>query len=322
VVTDATWHHFVNVNLVGEISDPDPIKSQGFMASAAGQAAFDKIKEYYINIGVWLSPTHKQSCFNTRLIWPLYAHHRVIESSVNNPSLRLREMSVHSLYSIGTHAVDVLGKKASQCRRLIWILDLCRFIMPELVRVIDPWDQFGVEPGERMPWVDPKPLMNLAIGAGIVALRDEIGEFRGEIDDALEQKIKSVFISGAKLGLDKGLTTFTKDLHMWSKLELADEATYVVKGFVHDKKQKAFRGLSVKAVDQDFKAENPLGEEVKVDETGYFKIPYKASDFIIDGKESGGADIILYIYRGDKLLKRSKVYRNAPRILSVDIQLD
>jgi hypothetical protein len=317
----ATWHHFVNVNLVGEDFESDPVKSLGFLASAQGISAFDKIKEYYINIGVWISPAHLQTCFNSKLIWPLIAHHRVIEASVIDPSLKLSQMSIYSLYGIGTHATDVLGKKASQCRKLQWVIDIFKVVMPELAVLIDPWTPFKKDRRDSLPMVDPMPLINVAIGAGLVALRDEIGEINGAIDAKTAQKIQKVFESGVKTGSAMALKAFNEDLNFWSKLEIAED-TYVVKGFVTGKDGEPLAGLTVRAVDQDFTSENALGAATTTDQSGYFRIPYKASDFIIDGKESGGADIILYISKGDKLVLKTDTYRNSPNILSVNISIE
>lgn len=319
VVTDATWHHFVNVNLVGEIGGTTPIKRRGFLASTQGRAAFDKIKEYYINIGVWLSRPHQQTCFNTKLIWPLLTHHRVIEAAVLDPSIRLRDMTLSDFYSVGTHAIDVLGKKASQCRRIQWIIDVVREPLPELIAMIFPWDNPLLKPEEPLPWVDPHPILDAAIGAGIVAVRDEMGDLNQELNDELEEKIRQIFIKGATYGARLGMKDFKQQLATWSTIEVSEEDTYVVKGFIKNEKGELLRDLTVKAVDQDFTEDNPLGQEVEVDDKGFFRITYKASDFIIDGKESGGADIILYIYKDQKLIKTTNPYRNSPKILTVDI---
>ena len=69
VVTDATWHHFVNINLVGDIGEPEgTVKSLGFLASASGQAHFEEIKTYYRNIATWLARPENISCMNSRLV--------------------------------------------------------------------------------------------------------------------------------------------------------------------------------------------------------------------------------------------------------------
>jgi hypothetical protein len=49
VVVDSTWHHFFDINLIGDPLALAP-KNQGFKASGNGPVALDKIKRYYRNI--------------------------------------------------------------------------------------------------------------------------------------------------------------------------------------------------------------------------------------------------------------------------------
>jgi hypothetical protein len=57
VVTDATWHHFVNINLVGDLgAGPLDPKRLGFLHSAAGQADLEEVRAYFRNLAVWLAP--------------------------------------------------------------------------------------------------------------------------------------------------------------------------------------------------------------------------------------------------------------------------
>ena len=75
VICDSTWHHFVNVNLIGVLEGAlfdeffqrgrgRAAQHNGFLSSAAGLAALSKIKNYYTNIGVWISPPPRHDCFN------------------------------------------------------------------------------------------------------------------------------------------------------------------------------------------------------------------------------------------------------------------
>jgi hypothetical protein len=75
VVVDATWHHFFNINLTGELGDPGPIKNLGFLATPAGQAAFADIKTYFRNIAVWLARPSNQSGMAWRALWWARWHH-------------------------------------------------------------------------------------------------------------------------------------------------------------------------------------------------------------------------------------------------------
>jgi hypothetical protein len=56
VITDATWHHFVNVNLVGNLPAP-PVGRQGL----TGRNRND-VNQYYRNIVTWLMPKNVRRC--------------------------------------------------------------------------------------------------------------------------------------------------------------------------------------------------------------------------------------------------------------------
>jgi hypothetical protein len=69
VVVQSTWHHFININLIGTQSSfagLDPDKTRGFYTGAGGTAtpAYQKIQAYYRNLVYWLIPAER-----TRLLW-------------------------------------------------------------------------------------------------------------------------------------------------------------------------------------------------------------------------------------------------------------
>lgn len=70
VVCDATWHHFININLTGTAFAPvgDP-KREGFLATPEGEAVFERIKAYFRNIAFWSAPPAKQRCMSRRWFW-------------------------------------------------------------------------------------------------------------------------------------------------------------------------------------------------------------------------------------------------------------
>jgi hypothetical protein len=127
VIVDSTWHHWFDVNLTGRMllfSDTpvppgppnlnntgDPRKLQGFNDTPAGVDALNKIRNYYRNVAIWLSPPNKIDRMNLVLLWnsifryPLYA-----DLTYKQPA-----------WVLGHHAIDVLGKYAGPCNvRGIW----------------------------------------------------------------------------------------------------------------------------------------------------------------------------------------------------------
>ena len=101
------------------------------------------------------------------------------------------------------------------------------------------------------------------------------------------------------------------------------QGDYVVEGTISDKDGKPLPGLKVRAVDLDFTGENRLGTETSTDLNGFYKISYKATDFIIAGKETTGADIVVYVSdQKGKEIHRSEVYRNSPKACRIDLAVD
>lgn len=63
-VTDATWHHFVNVNLDGGAGD----NGQGALRpGGVDSEALTRIRQYYVNLATWLMPKKARKC----RVWPI-----------------------------------------------------------------------------------------------------------------------------------------------------------------------------------------------------------------------------------------------------------
>lgn len=211
IVTDATWHHFVNVNLIGALGIPDTsVKGMGFLASVSGQEHLKKIKHYYINIAVWLSRKSQLSCFTSRTLWHLVYQHRVMEATMDNPTLVTAKITPQLLYAIGSHATDVLGKEAGQCRKIQVFIDILTPILPEIIPIIDPWITIDRNKlfKNPLPWVDLNPLFSIVMGSGIVALRDKFQNENFSGEKVESEQILQVFLEGAKRGVELSVKEF------------------------------------------------------------------------------------------------------------------
>lgn len=65
VVTDATWHHFVNVNIDGTQSGGLPGLVE---AGGADSDALVRIRRYYVNLATWLMPRQTRRCLRFPLL--------------------------------------------------------------------------------------------------------------------------------------------------------------------------------------------------------------------------------------------------------------
>jgi hypothetical protein len=178
VVVDATWHHFFNINLVGDAGSPDPQKQLGFLATTAGQAAFEEIKSYYRNIAVWLARPQRHACMRWRALWACRWNHRLV-MDLHYLDRDIRELDLAELIRVGDAARDVLGRLASQCQVQIWFIEIVQEVLPRpwpvLEPLVDPWFPFPPDP-DPVPWLHADTLVDAALGGSLYALGAEYRE--------------------------------------------------------------------------------------------------------------------------------------------------
>jgi hypothetical protein len=240
---DSTWHHFINVNLIGVVeggvfdqfdtaggdfnAGEDASKHNGFLSSAAGLATLDKIKNYFTNIVVWLAPKTLQNCFNRKIWWELIYSDRIMEAALTDPSVAFEKIPTDVFYSIGVHARDAFGRRASQCQSLIFILDWLPSVFPELMPWIDPWDPLiDLERTQqpRIPIFDPTALAATALGAAIVTLRQEFPYPPQKITEDLHRKAEKILLEGGRRGAELATRELEQSFSI-AKTWLAKEET-------------------------------------------------------------------------------------------------
>jgi hypothetical protein len=180
IVADATWHHYFNINLVG---------------FPAGSTTRESIADFFVNLGIWLSPPAKRHQMRCWFWWYLAVH----------PTVRM--VAGHPYSVLGATALDVLGRRASQCliTELVW-----------------PWPVFEVE-REKFPW----PPEELVLG-GVLAQYQEVFARAAE-DPSPDLPGREEIL---RLGVRAGLEEHAKELRR------AAEAAEELRGFAEEK----FRG--------------------------------------------------------------------------------
>ncbi|MFD0202001.1 MULTISPECIES: hypothetical protein [Saccharothrix] len=181
VAVDATWHHFFNVNLVGDPTVPeDPIKSVGFAASESGRAAYEEIKAYFRNIAVWLSRPADQEAMWWRAVWATRWHHQVAMDV--RPALlgSPESLDLAELLRIGADARRVLTATVTRADALQWAgrygvgavdAGLWETVRPHL----DPWQpRAGEEEAGHLPNLVmsllPELVLDAVLGAVVYAV--------------------------------------------------------------------------------------------------------------------------------------------------------
>lgn len=63
ILTDSSFHHFLDLNLLGDPCSDIPTKQQGFNASASGKSVLKELEAFYINMATWLAWNDRQIYF-------------------------------------------------------------------------------------------------------------------------------------------------------------------------------------------------------------------------------------------------------------------
>jgi hypothetical protein len=184
VLTEATFHHFFNVNLVGDYRLNDPVKQLGFR-TPAGRAVLEDIKSYFCNIAVWLARPQRQVGMRTNALWACRWDHRVAMDLRPEYMEGLENLDLEELLRIGDISREVLTRLASPCQARIWIDDIIRELLPKqwdaVESLLDPWSLEPETAPDPMPWLYADTLAHATLGGAIYALAEQFPEPDPEI---------------------------------------------------------------------------------------------------------------------------------------------
>jgi hypothetical protein len=203
VVVDSTWHHFFNINLIGDPSAGEAAQRAGFGASPAGLAKYEDIKAYYRNIAVWLARPQRHVCMRWRILWDARWYSRLLMDF--RPYKDLRLVPLAEFIRLGTVARDVLGRLASQCQSTDWLFDIFAEFLPELIIPIRPWPPLP----DPLPDFDPTTVyyahvaLNASLGAVLYAIADRYPDAGDEVRDKLEDEDRDLIAQGVALAVER-----------------------------------------------------------------------------------------------------------------------
>lgn len=212
VAVDSTWHHFFDINLIGDPVASYP-KSLGFKVSTSGIQALEDIRSYFRNLVTWLAPPGALSrLFAGAAWWAL----------VNQPLAMLvnpRNDYAHGdIMSIGAYALRTVLLRTPPCSVIVSLLP---YLVDGPAKVIPPDPWAGPGPVEA-PLLDPTLYLRASLGGAVVALaaeREKLSALDGEeatdaavrvVNQGIAHGIRGL---GGELGqLAKGLGRLAEDL--------------------------------------------------------------------------------------------------------------
>jgi len=226
IVVDATWHHFVNINLNGVGSNGSDIPGQ---QSGLTTADFQVIRQYYMNISLWMSRRRSWWCWR-RFIWiELLRDSQLIEASLNNPIEKVDNIPLPDLNSIGSLAEEILSAKFSPSFAREFLIEALETVNPQISSLLNIWKPDSKERAKSQqasyyqPWLNLDLILYTSIGAGFIALRDDKDISGDKLNEKALDRVTEIFNKGMLFGYNKAIENFSTNLKVFateSKIKL------------------------------------------------------------------------------------------------------
>ncbi|HSC66455.1 MAG TPA: hypothetical protein VLC79_02105 [Cellvibrio sp.] len=168
-VVDSTWHHFVNINLIGTESTFAGIntnKTKGFYTGPGDTPtpAYQKIMHYYRNLVYWLIPANRGNLIIKQLATAIYRHpHAEVFRGGLYQRENFQRFRLWEIIGFAQLAEDYFKQVRGSCAVLqllpIILYPIWRFdprIWEELLPEINPWDIAVTKLTEKFQPFDPR----------------------------------------------------------------------------------------------------------------------------------------------------------------------
>ena len=143
-----------------------------------------------------------------------------MEAALADPDVAFDRIPSNVFMSIGILARDVLNSTVGPCQTTEWFLDWTKIVWAEIPPLINPWGPLIPEQeGEvGLPVFDVTPLIDVALGGALVAMRQAFPYPPGEMSEEFDQRAKRAAIEGAQNALTRGIRNAQAQLSDFSRL--------------------------------------------------------------------------------------------------------
>jgi hypothetical protein len=197
VVVDSTWHHWFNMNI-------DGLQEEAEAGSPEAVDNWNKVKTYFRNVAVWLSPPSKQrSMLTYAAFWSLGSPLAIEGYDGGQPT-----------WQLGETAKDILGQYASKCTLYDWLHPY----IPELAL-----ERFRIPLPDPCLTCPPLELIENAVLGGLI--KAMLPERDRLIAERLAGKVASVNLEHIALGVEKGAAAGLNELQAYWRKSLEHTQT-------------------------------------------------------------------------------------------------
>ena len=201
VVVDASFHHFVDINLKGEGIEGDT--KQGFYDECGNPTAdYLAIKQYFRNIDLWLRPPEKQMSHYMNMLLAIRYLSPLVEEV--RPS---DEITIENLIAVGISTQQAIAERfspndATRCA-LIAAGTISRDFKHNLEKLLDPWAVSSAQEASLSPLLfNTDIILKLLLGGAVLGIARQLPESASRVSGVLaagdkRQEQLRYFISAA-----------------------------------------------------------------------------------------------------------------------------
>jgi hypothetical protein len=205
VAVDSTWHHFFDINLIGDPIAPPP-KTEGFKASPSGLDALANIKTYYRNIGTWIARKDALARIFSGVAWA--ALHLQPLNMLVSPK---RIYTSKEVMNIGSLALERMHRVAPPCTFLVALRGFeVQQEDPFPFPIPDPWPN---PPRDNPPVIDPSIILKVSLGSAIVNL----AKHRNKLESLQPNEAVTEIVGIVRKGILTGLNSISADIARYAQ---------------------------------------------------------------------------------------------------------
>lgn len=200
VVTDATWHHFININLDGTDSPFTAFTTAG----GADTDAMTRMRRYYVNLATWLMPRKVRRCLRFPLVLKELQRYPLFEE-LDLP--RPPELTGPEVLRFGEQLAASLSRHVPAFEALALADDALE-------------DAFGAEQAAKLRQESGQltggftvaELSQAALGGMLVSMAAELEKIKGPDEIEPHKTFEGSAAEGARLGVARLLEDRRKEL--------------------------------------------------------------------------------------------------------------
>jgi hypothetical protein len=213
VVVDSSFHHFINFNLCGFVNSQDKLSKD------KGQYAYEQIKTYFRNIGVWLARRKTQGkVFNRALVISLWTYPLIEEILSLRAEIDSNSLKWKDYYRLGTAARTSLGRLISPALAQDESFRLFESLLsknyPGLFREISRTDLTDI--ANLLFGINLEVIYDSLLGAVTTELIRSFGDDRQSSLDVTDTKLSEMTNTGASEAINmfsKYVTRYVSELN-------------------------------------------------------------------------------------------------------------